>query len=422
MRVVLTFWDGGRGHLGEVLAVARAVRSRGCGVAAITSRRHEPEVRAAIGDAVCVVENRPPTRPAAPSLPPYSHAFRHAQRLRGLGFDNTTFLHAHVLELASALTALRADVVLNDYHDAIRMAAALREIPVVGVTKTTGTTCGHTLGWWRATPADLVLPDCLSAFNEVRTRLGLDAAQDEREHFEGDICVVPSCSALDPLIKERPGIRYVGLIENIPRVKPRTPSGKAEVFVYMGDGNNRPDWGFDRLLFDTYPRLGSSVVVRISGTRQRYPLMYGLAATTRRVEIREGWTPAEVRELLASADAVVSHGGNTALQALSLGCPVVAIPWTSESAWTWMAARFGAAVYLEKSSMPLERRLASELGSGVEVMGHWRTEMNASELAGALHAVLDDSSFRDRARELGEELRLGGPDLVVDQLLSLHGG
>jgi UDP:flavonoid glycosyltransferase YjiC (YdhE family) len=48
--------------------------------------------------------------------------------------------------------------------------------------------------------------------------------------------------------------------------------------------------------------------------------------------------------------------------------------------------------------------------------------MNASELAGALHAVLDDSSFRDRARELGEELRLGGPDLVVDQLLSLHGG
>ena len=107
-------------------------------------------------------------------------------------------------------------------------------------------------------------------------------------------------------------------------------------------------------------------------------------------------------ELIKRAHVVITHAGiNTALEALHEGVPLVAIPLGNDQ--PGVAARVAAR------------------GAGVVVA---KSKLNAERLRRALRRVLDEPGYRERAQELGRQLRaIDGPALaaeIIERALGLR--
>jgi len=275
------------------------------------------------------------------------------------------------------------------------------------------------MGSWSPAPSDAVLPDCRDSFNRAREILGLPPIDDERFMFEGDISLVPSTPELDPLPHGANDTRFVGLI-GAPKaeVEPtRTLSGgRFNVYSYVGEPT-RPSFDFERLLDQVVaelPDVGFFIVGDVDGYR-------GEAIRRRRTEgsvVLERFLPAA--QAIADSAAVLCHGGNsTVMLALTLGKPVICIgPYHSDCAAAFRAVESaGAGIRLGHSSGPFERRAAPDLGEGVEIFGHWHSELTAQHLRDAITAVTADDSYAFHARRLGRDLlAYGDADHLLDIL------
>jgi UDP:flavonoid glycosyltransferase YjiC (YdhE family) len=418
--MLMGFWDGGRCHLTRTLAMAEEAHNRGIEVGVITSEKYASELGslASINQLYVI-----PTRPLNTSPPPYefplySHAFRHAQRLRGLHFDDVRWLDEITQQEIEVIEDFRPDVVVNDYRDTIRTSAQVKGVPVAGITHTTGNINGLTFGWWTEPPADTIIPDCRDSFNEVRTSYGLDPITDEREMFSGDINLIPSTPTLDPLAKKTDSDHYVGMLSrwkpdgDFETIDPKITSQR--VFSYVGEPT-RPQYGYEDMLTEVVkyePDLGFYIV----GSSERYDNETIKKMQRAGKAIVRSFIPGPVA--IEDSSVVLSHGGNgTIMLSLSLGKPVVCVgPYQSDcSSGFRFVEEQGAGVMLNHSKGPLERRLAPDLGEGVEIFGYWHSDITADQLHEAISRTMVDESFAVNARKLGCELvKMGGVVRAVD--------
>lgn len=424
-RMLFSFWDGGRGHFTREMTLAAEAHSRGSAIGFVTSVRYADEIRRRMPDAeVYVIPTRPPNMAPPPyPFPLYSHAFGHAQRLRGLGFNDATWIQETTEQEMEAIRHFRPDVMVNDYRDTIRTAAEVCRIPLVGVAETTGNANGRKLGWWVTPPLGTILPDCRASFNKVRERYGLRPIEDEREMFNGDINIIPSSPSLDPLVSSSPNTHYVGRIcqwvpegQDIPYIVPS--NARRRVYSYVGDPT-RQAYGYEQMLAEVIrrePGLG----FYIAGNVGRYN-----GELEGRVRggsvVLEDFLPAD--PLIRDSEVVLCHGGQgTAMQALVLGKPIICVgPYHSQMTSIFRPLEeAGAGVMLNHSEDPLECRPAPDLGDGVEIFGYWRTELSADRLHQALLDVCSNPQYAERAAALGRELAmLGGVPQAVDLCESL---
>jgi UDP:flavonoid glycosyltransferase YjiC (YdhE family) len=422
--MLFSFWDGGRGHFTREMTLAAEARRRGSAVGFVTSVRYADEIRRRMPDAtVYVIPTRPPqVGPPPYSFPLYSHAFGHAQRQRGLGFNNVAWiLETTKLEI-DAIYNFRPDVMVNDYRDTIRTAAEVCGIPLVGVAETTGNANGRKLGWWVTPPPGTVLPDCRSSFNAVRSQYGLRPITDEREMFNGDINIIPSSPSLDPLVSPSPNSHYVGRIcqwvpegEDVPYL---TPKMQRHVYSYVGDPT-RQAYGYEQMLAEVIrrePEMG----FYIAGNVERYNGTLNDRVRSGGV-VLEDFLPAD--PLIRDSEVVLCHGGQgTVMQALVLGKPLICVgPYHSQMTSIFRPLEeAGAGIMLNHSEGEYERRPAPDLGEGVEIFGYWNTKLNADRLHTALLEVIGNPQYAARAAILGEELAaLGGVAQAVDLCESL---
>ncbi|MEU9265957.1 hypothetical protein AB0E04_10925 [Streptomyces sp. NPDC048251] len=150
MRVVLSFWDGGEGHLARVAHLATLLHERGDRCLIISSRSKAARVRALAPEAdIAEVDNRPELRRTPKPMPTYSHAFRHAQRRLALGFGDPDFVTANTGHMLEVLRSFRPHVVINYYHDTLRTAADAARVPVVSLAMAHGLRSGPALGSWK---------------------------------------------------------------------------------------------------------------------------------------------------------------------------------------------------------------------------------------------------------------------------------
>ena len=249
MRIVLSFWDGGEGHLARVAHLATLLEEGGDRCLIISSRAKAARVRALVpGTEIAEVDNRPESQPPAKRLPDYSHAFRHAQRRLALGFGDQNFVTANTRRVLDVLREFRPHVVVNDYHDTLRIAAEAARVPVVSLAMAHGLRSGPTLGAWKMHElADRPLPECLGSFNHSRAQWSLDPYEDERETFEGDLNLIPSCPELDP-VQQRTNDVYIGPVMTPPSPPQRRPRRRPLVISYLAEGNNRPESAYPRAL------------------------------------------------------------------------------------------------------------------------------------------------------------------------------
>lgn len=423
--ILFSFWDGGFGHINRLIPVAKKFYNAGYKVGFICSRKYvkylniQPFI-----DELFVLENRK-ERIHTPlyELPVYSHAFRHSQRLKGLEFDDTEFLDSLVKKELDIISYFRPDLIINDYRDTIRITSEILGIPLIGITKSNGNTAGYNLGWWVDIPDDLILPDCRTSFNIVRDKYKLLPIKDEREIFEGDLCLVPSSPTIDPLPNKRDTDHYVGVLNEISenplqRFSLKRKNENPMLFWYLGEGNNRPYVDFDSIVCEISDK--TEIAIALAGPEDRYAKLYRKAETSDRIITKPFFSPNEYSWILDNASVIVNQGGSTAMLGLSKGIPVITIPWNSEPNMAYFIDQYGAGINLAHSLSPLERRSADDLGKDVEIMGHWHSNIDFHHINQAIYSILKNLEYRIKANELSKELKgSGGSNKVLD-LAKLH--
>ena len=424
-RAMVSFWDGGRCHFTRAMTVAAELLSRGMQVGAITSDKYADEAALVFGhENTFVVPNRPPQVETPPyEFPLYSHAYGHAQRLKGLGFDDVQWLLGVTEMEIDALDAFRPDVIINDYRDTIRTAAEHRDVPVVAITHTTGNVDGYNFGWWVEPPQGAVLPSCLDSFNAVRTELGLAEISDERYMFSGTHNVIPSIEEIDPLRVASLNTTYVGMISNWQRdVSFSSLDGtlSPKIFSYAGE-TTRPQYGLERMLSKIVGEETGSGFYIVAGDEQRYDNDRMRTARNQGRVLLDGYIPGF--DATSDSDVVLTQGGNgTVALSLSLGKPMICIgpPQSDCSSIFRGVEQHGAGIMINHSSEPLESIKAPDLGKDVDIFGYWTSNITAEQVSNAIHTVTEDPSFRDNAERLGEKYRsLNGAKAVAGIVLGI---
>ena len=408
-RALFSFWDGGFGHLKRILSIANYLSSFGYSIGVICAKKFVP----LLSDIdfisnIFVIENRKKLIHRMPyQLPVYSHAFRHAQRLCGLEFNDTKFLNDVVKKEIQVIKEFKPKVIINDYRDTIKIASEYTNTPIVGITTSNGNSAGYPMGWWVPGPDDLVLPDCRNSFNEIRKKYGLKPITDERESFEGDFCIIPSCKTLDPLISPREKDVYVGLLNKSLNSNPKSKlsslvKSKKVIFWYMGEGNNRPECNFDYILEKIINELDAYFIV--AGSKQRYKKTESLSKICENVHVDDFYSGEEYDWIIENSSAIINHGSTTSMLGLSQGVPFITIPWNTESNMAIWGSKYGAGIYLSHSSEPLERRYALDLGKNVEIMGYWSSKLTCQSVLESLNDVLVNPVYREKAQDIAKEL------------------
>ncbi len=419
-RILFSFWDGGWGHLARIRNLAIEALERGHQVGFIVSEKYADELSKLVPSKyIFIIPNRPPNTPAPPyKFPVYSHAFRQAQHLRGLGFDNVEWLTQNAKKEIAAIEKFRPDVIVNDNRSTMRTAAEACGVPVVAIAHTTGNLNGYHLGSWIEPPAHAILPDCRDSFNEVRKSFGLPEIENELHMYNGEANIIPSIPALDPLKHPSPNSYYVGAIsqwESGSRTfKPITAPTRHNIFSYIGEPT-RPSFGFEDMMqevIESEPDLGFYVI----GDPDKYRGPKVQARQREGSVVIAPFIPAT--PALSDSSILLTHGGLSSICiALSLGKPVIGVgAFQSEAASTIRhAEQAGVGIYLPHSEGPLEEMKAPDLGENVSIFGHWQTALTGSKIQQAINTVLEDKSYAAKAAELGVELAAyGGVKRALD--------
>lgn len=429
-RAMVSFWDGGRCHLTRSMTLATEMLDRDFAVGAVTSEKYAQEVGAVLGhENTFVIPNRPQEIKTPPyPFPLYSHAYRHAQRLMGLGFDNVPWLQ-HITDTEiRAIQAFRPDVIVNDYRDTIRTSAEHLGIPVVAINHTTGNVDGHHFAWWMDPPEGTVLPNCLDSFNRVRSNLGLRAITDERYMFSGDHNLIPSIDEIDPLARESPNSTYVGMLSSWSSdqsFEPLDNRFRPKIFSYASGELTRPQYGLEPMLSEVISQEQNTGFYVVAGSPDRYTA--DIISTARHMGrlIIAPYIPGY--DATTDSDVVLTQGGNaTVALSLSLGKPMVCIgpPQSDCSSIFRGVEQNGAGIMINHSAGTPESMKAPDLGKDVDIFGYWNTEITASRISEAIHKVLDDPSYTKNARRLGRKLLShGGAKAAVDiiaETIELH--
>ncbi|MGN9920256.1 hypothetical protein [Micromonospora palomenae] len=414
MRTLLAFWDGGEGHLARIAYLAGLLSERGHRCTILSSAAKAARVRElAPSSEIRLLENRPsPNAPARPVTPVYSHAFRHTQRRAALGFT-VEFVAGNVAAAGRLIRDVRPELIVNDYHDTVRIAADAAGVPVVSLAMAHGLTSGDTLGAWKAhEQRGHRIPERVDAFNEVRARLGLVPYTDERETFEGAINLIPTCPELDP-VRPRAADVHVGPVMAASRPVTRSGKWRPLVVSYLAEGNNRPESAFPEACARLAAETPEWDFVVLGG--ERYRRWFSPGATFPGMV-----SPSDYLALLDRADAVITHGGTTLVHALERSVPVLCLPWTSsEAAWAVRAEEHDAGLLYPEYRRPLEWRSDPAVGADVEVAGHWSIPVTAAGLRNALHRVLD---LRSGAAAIAECLREHRANAEIVRLMEAAAG
>ena len=419
IRMLFSYWDGGRCHLNRTMAVAAEAMSSGIECGFITSEKFAPYIgRLITQENIYVIPNRPPHAPPPYDLPLYSHAYGHGQRLRGLGFADEAWVAKTTEREIAAIQSFRPNVIVNDYRDTIRTSAEVVGVPIIGITHTTGNTDGLRFGWWTPLPTHTKVPNCTDSFNAVRAEYGLAPFTDERYMFTGDVSIIPSSPSIDPLIQHTHPSHYVGKIAQ-PRpddgsFKPMRPEiAGHRVFSYVGEAS-RPQYGYQGMLTDVIEAMPNTGFY-IDGDAEDYSqARIGNRLAEGSVVINRVLPGPRV---IADSSVVLCHGGHgTIMQSLTQGVPIICVgPYQTDSTSNMRRlTELGAGLVVNHSEGSFVEMPAPDLGEGVSIFGYWQTEITGNKIRDALETVLNDPSYAENARILGEEIvALGGMKAAV---------
>ena len=404
MKVLACVSGVGRGHAARSRPLLEALVARGHECVAATPGRRA----AALLEDVCPVLSPPPdfgavVAPATREAMAYTlvydfeMAFAHYQR------DVRASTTAVVAFVASAVDAVRPDLVVIDQIPPASAVARDRGVPVVQVTHgPLVPECDPWAFWLSGRPEELQVPPILPAVNDALATADVAPIQKVNELLEGDLLLIPGSDVL--------GTAEGALHVDLPALLPPDELEHPELPV-----GSRPRVAV--LLATARTQVAESVRGVVAAGAEAL-VVEGEAAAA---ESGPGVTilgRVDIKELLQSVDAIVHHGGaGSVLESLSAGTPSVAIPNHTEQEFnSRRLAATGAGILVPVSDGAPE---TLHIRSGLVTLGHRRTRGLATRVAAALSDLLDGAHAEAASRQRAAASALVPVEVAVDAIESL---
>ncbi|MFQ6101259.1 MAG: glycosyltransferase [Anaerolineae bacterium] len=430
---------GGFGHISRCLALAEELTRRGGEVAFVLRGPHAGRVAAA-GWTVF--------RPPRLSLPAHLRQWLKAaldrfqpgpayfffsdlnfQVVRD-GFHTPKAMQQAVEWDLDVVNRFRPDVLVGDVWLLTSIVGRLAKLPVVQIVRSALHPACPQLVWWRSLPSQIRSPDVAPIFNPILEQWGLPPIKQANDLLDGDLLLVPSIPALDPLPPNAERTHYVGpLVRSalwqaqgtalggrcMPDWLAALPRDRPVVYVTVGGGSDSVR-GLDLLpLWDaTFAGTDWEIVVstggRAVGRRWR-----------RRGNLRVfPWVPGAA--MVARADGVLFHGGyGTMMETVRAGMPSVVLPFhTEQESNGRRLQQSGAARVLAPADDDLEPVKGRWGGGEFTSLVCRRLAFHPHQVREAVSSILHDDLYRSSAARLRcSQAAYSGVILAVDLLTDL---
>lgn len=392
-------WElgGGLGHLGHVVAAARALNAAGHHSAlalrdlrGLASVDPGPDI-SVFQAPVCI------HRYDGLAEPPLNYA----EVLMRFGYLDANMLSGLVRGWRELAAVSRADIVVADHAPTAILAAKTLGLrcAVIGNAFTVPPMVSPTPNmrpWLELPPGRLAGSDksVLDTINQVLKGLGKPVLAHLYELFAVDDIVITNFRELDHYATRRPAqdfdrITFCGQVSasNTSAARPAWPTtkrgqGKKPIFAYL-----KPD----------YPHIGATLGALAASAQPC--VIYGLGANP-------SAAPSPAPNLVFSAQPIdvavagrecavgICHAGGICATLLQLGRPMLLLPTQLEQ-------------YLGGIRV-------AELGAGLVI----NPEEKQPDIAGALTRLLGEQQFTDRAAEFAERYREWSPDRILEAVVA----
>jgi UDP:flavonoid glycosyltransferase YjiC (YdhE family) len=396
-----SYLGGGFGHISRCLILADELEERGWETGFALGGYHARRLKDE-GRQVFIL--RRPYTPKADSSegPAYTVFTDFNYQLVRDGFISSPVVKKCLAEQIKTVRRFQPDLLVSDSWPLASILAALEGLPLVQLVRTATHPSGPRLMWWQEPPNELRSPDPRPVFNPVLKEIGLPMIEKGEDLLHGDLYLVPSIPALDPL-SEASDTYYVG-----PLAKPATdrsslPEWAAElnpakplVYITLGGGAG-PVGGpeFYTLLFDALSREDIQVVASTGSriTREDIPKP---PANFR----LETWVPGQA--VIEMADLVVYPGGyGTTMELVRAGTPGLVIPFhTEQESNGRRLEQQGAGMMLLSAVEGAVIQEKPWFGSCFSYMVFPKTSLSPSILRSSIKRLLEDPVYAQKADHL----------------------
>jgi UDP:flavonoid glycosyltransferase YjiC (YdhE family) len=349
------YLGGGFGHIGRCLALAHAWEQRGGKAVFALNGPHVPRVRAF--GYPCRTISTPRMPKPSPLVPAYVRFDSMAYQIVRDGFDHPQTVRRALKEARQIVDEVRPDVLVGDGWPLTWMAGLQTRVPVVQIVKAIANPRHQDWIWWESPPAGAVAPDPRPVFNPVLRKMGRNPISWAEELLQGDLYLLPSIPALDPLTAPLENSHYIGAM-SLPREDEPAPKwmrqldpSRPVVYLTVGGAAGHDGGGdFFRIVAAGLGNLDAQVVVSTGGKVNPDEITFTAP------NIRwERWVP--TNPMLERSDLVIFHGGyGTRMQVVDHGLPSIVMPFHSEQEYSGrQLERNGAGVLLPYSDEPYTR-------------------------------------------------------------------
>lgn len=368
---VLCLWElgGNLGHVNNLAAITKELIEHGFEVTvALRQLRYAPD---AFGD-LPVTLLQSPLWQASPVIRAPTNM---ADILSGVGYAEKAGLAGLVSAWRGIYETVRPDIVIYDYAPTALLAGRDKSFKKI----VTGIGFGELVP---GMPAISLLPgdhahdssitgkekSVIGVMNQVGSQYGFAPIRYIGDLYEADKTVIAFARELDMYADHRTKVEYclpASNKSNYPRVS-WSSTRKCTVFVYVKAGIPVVEPILQGLV-----EAKLTVLVYLRGGGQQQIQRY------RQLGVGVIETQVELNSAISGADYVVAHGGNTVLQALLQGKPVLAVPTQLEqmnTAWLIERNQLGCSIRPEFTAGQIKAKV-------LELINRAELKANAKNLA-----------------------------------------
>lgn len=426
-----SFRGGGFGHIGRCLALSQELERQGWQTAFVLQGQHVPHVEAT-GQAVL----RPRRSPAdlaigmikrlrRRSSPPPAYTLvsdMNYQIVRD-GFYSPRAVRRRVGQELAIVRRFKPDILIGDTWPLTSILGRRAGLPVVQIIKSIVHPACPNLVWWDEPPPELVSPDIQPVFNPPLAEWGLPPIQRAEDLLNGDLLLVPSIPALDPLPEGTPATHYVGPLTRSGARSVAPPDWFAELhperpLVYVTIGGGAGPVGGARLFQVFYQALGDLPLQVVTSTSAK--LKPADLPSPPANFILKSWVPGLAT--IARSDVVVFHGGyGTMMETIHCGVPSVIVPFHSEQEANGRRLESnGAGIVIPHSQGPYQPVWFQWPGGRFSVLVASQPTLDPRQLRHAIDRILSQDPFRLATTQLRAQLaNYSGPPLAADLINTL---
>ena len=411
MRALLfpSYRGSGFGHIGRCLALAEALTRQGWDVAFFLGPPHADRVAKDGWTVFRPLVTPPPSRlrRLAKAVlgrlqPTFTYLFFSDLNFQAVrdGFHTSEAVRQEVAWELDVVNRFHPDVLVGDVWLLTSVVGRLAGLPVVQIVRSAAHPADPQLVWWREVPSQIHSPDVASVFNPALKQWGLSPIRRAEDLLDGDLILVPSIPALDPLPTGAERSHYVGpLIRSAasgqaePEWMAALPDERPVVYVTVGGGSDAVR-GLDLLSFweDAFAGTDWEIVVSTGGKpvpRRQYRNMRVFS-----------WLPGAA--MVARADVVLFHGGyGTMMETVRAGVPSVVLPFHTEQEGNGRRLEQNEVAQVlapvDDDLTPMETRWGGGQFTALTCRRWW---LRPAQVRAAVSTVLEDQRYRTNAQRL----------------------